>query len=275
MRRRKPEAHENHERWLVSYADFITLLFAFFVVMFANSNIDKAKARQISESVRQAMEEGRLPTVLAGFLGGTRQFRGEGNTSVRAPEGKERGGAADPSEGMMAELLPSLDVLSQQLKKEIETGQMKISMEARGLVITLRQAAFFPSGGDDIAPERLASLEKVADSIRSLPNQIRLEGHTDAIPIHNARFRSNWELSAARSIAMLELFATRCNIPRTRMAIAGYADTVPVEPNDTDEGRGHNRRVDIVVLNQTGIKTEPKPAPENVSAPAAHAAGSH
>ncbi|HBY63786.1 MAG TPA: hypothetical protein DEH78_28510, partial [Solibacterales bacterium] len=268
VRRKKPEPPENHERWLVSYADFITLLFAFFVVMFANSNIDKAKARQISESVKQAMEEGKLPTVLAGFLGGTRQFRGEGNTSVRSPEGKERGGSLEANEGMMAELLPSLDILSRQLKKEIENGQMKISMEARGLVITLRQAAFFPSGGDEIAGERFASLQKVADSIRSLPNQIRLEGHTDAIPIHNARFRSNWELSAARSIAMLELFATRCNIPRERMAIAGYADTVPVESNETDEGRGHNRRVDIVVLNHSGLKNEPKPVPAPAPPPA-------
>jgi chemotaxis protein MotB len=87
---------------------------------------------------------------------------------------------------------------------------------------------------------------------------VRLEGHTDAVPIHNSRFRNNWELSAARSIAMLELLSVRFDIAPERMAIAGYADTVPVESNDTEQGRAHNRRVDIVILNEQGLSPEPK-----------------
>lgn len=258
-RRRRPE-RENHERWLVSYADFITLLFAFFVMMFANSEMDKEKARAISESVTKAFEQGKMPAVLAGILGGTRQFKAKGEASVPPPDGKNRG-AVKPPQGAMAELLPSLEYLSAQLKAEIDAGQMTISMEARGLVVTLREAAFFQSGDQTILPAAYPSLEKVAAAIRKLPNPVRLEGHTDSIPIRNSRYRSNWDLSAARSIAVLELFTTRFRIPRERLAVAGYAETIPVDSNGTLEGRAHNRRVDIVILNSSGWTNEPKPAP--------------
>lgn len=267
--KRQPE-HENHERWLVSYADFVTLLFALFVMMFANSEMNKDKAKAMSESVKQAFEEGHLPTVLAGILGGTRQFKAKGNASVRSPEGVESGGVAKPPDGAMAELLPSMDYLTKQLQNEIKAGQMKITMEPRGLVITLREAAFFPSGEDTVAPASFESIKKVADAISKLPNPVRLEGHTDSLPIRTPRFRSNWELSAARSIAMLELLTTRFNLPRERLAIAGYAETIPVDSNDTLEGRARNRRVDIVILNQAGWTKEPKPA---VTAPAKPASG--
>jgi len=153
-----------------------------------------------------------------------------------------------------------MDYLTKELQQEIAAGEMKISMEPRGLVITLREAAFFPSGEDTVAPSSYDSLEKVADAVRKLPNPVRLEGHTDSVPIRTPRFRSNWELSAARSIAMLELFTTRFEIPRDRLAIAGYAETIPVDSNETPAGRARNRRVDIVILNQTGLTGEPQPA---------------
>src|ERR1019366_9500960 len=112
---------------------------------------------------------------------------------------------------------------------------------------------------DTLNPATFDTIDKIASNIRGLPNSVRLEGHTDAIPIHTARFRSNWELSAARSIAMLDLLSTRCKIPLQRMAIAGYADTVPTDSNDTVEGRAHNRRVDVVILNQRVIRKDPHP----------------
>ena len=151
----------------------------------------------------------------------------------------------------------SLEALRNALKLEIDTGQIKLRMERRGLVISLREAAFFRSGDDSIYPGTFASIDKIAATIAPLPNLVRLEGHTDALPIHNSRFRSNWELSAARAIAMLELLATRGTVTRGRMAVAGYAETVPVEGNDTEEGRAHNRRVDIVILNENGARAEP------------------
>ncbi|MGI8988806.1 MAG: OmpA/MotB family protein [Bryobacteraceae bacterium] len=150
-----------------------------------------------------------------------------------------------------------MDYLSKELDGEIRSGKMKLSLEARGLVVTLSQATFFPSGGDAIAPATFSSIDKVAKAIQRLPNPVRLEGHTDSIPIHTARFRSNWELSAARSIAMLELLNNRGGIGINRLAVAGYAETIPVDTNGSEEGRGHNRRVDIVILNRQGLVKEP------------------
>lgn len=141
----------------------------------------------------------------------------------------------------------------------IKHGKLQISMGVRGLTISFTQAALFPSGEDVVAKETYPSIEKIAAAVKQIPNPIRFEGHTDAVPIHNSRFKSNWELSAARSIALLELF-TNFAVPRERLSIAGYADTAPVDDNQTEEGRQKNRRVDIIILNETGVKGEPERA---------------
>jgi len=224
IRKPRPPAPANHDRWLISYADFVTLLLAVFVVLFASSQLDKKKALQVSHAVTEALEKGAVPQP----------------TPVRVPEPK----AAVP------ELMASMNHLQEILATEIQTGKVEIHPDPRGLVISLRQAAFFPSGGDEIASSGFDSIEKIAGTIRDLPNPVQLEGHTDSAPIHNRRFRSNWDLSAARSIAMLELFRDRFGIPGDRFAVAGYADAKPVDSNDSAEGRAHNRRVDIVILNR-------------------------
>jgi chemotaxis protein MotB len=254
-RRKKHAANENHERWLVSYADFITLLFAFFVVMFASSQTDKGKAQQVSDSVTKALDEKQVSEAIAMILGGTRGKKGPGNAMMKGPGGSQ---PRKDQQKVMEQLKQSLAVLQSQLKAEIDAGKMEISLEPRGLVLSLREAAFFPSGEDAIAPDTYPILEKIAEAIRKLDNPVRLEGHTDALPIHNSRFRSNWELSAARSIAVLELLANRFDVPRNSMAIAGYAETVPIAPNTTSEGRARNRRVDIVILNPYGASSEPE-----------------
>jgi chemotaxis protein MotB len=278
-RKKKHAGHVNHERWLISYADFITLLFAFFVVMFASSQTDKGRARQVAESVRKALEESYITAKVAAILGGTTDAVGPGNAMMKGPGGtkkaKNAGEIKPPSTvankstppALVAELLPSLEYLSEELSEEIRNGKMRLSLEPRGLVISLSQAAFFPSGEDTIDPATYASIEKVVKAIQKLPNPVRLEGHTDSVPIHNTRFRSNWELSAARSIAMLELLTGRFGIPRERFAIAGYADNIPAGPNDSEEGRARNRRVDIVILNKLGLLREPiAPTPQGPAA---------
>jgi chemotaxis protein MotB len=151
------------------------------------------------------------------------------------------------------ELVPSLKNLTSNLKDEIASGQVELRMEPRGLVVSLKQTAFFPSGTDQIDPGTYATLGKVAAALKAVSNPLRIEGHTDSVPIHTARFRSNWELSAARSIAMMELLVERFGIDEQRMAIVGYADTAPETPNDTPEGRARNRRVDIVIQNQYAL----------------------
>jgi chemotaxis protein MotB len=160
----------------------------------------------------------------------------------------------------MVELVPSLRLLESRLKPEIASGMLKVSMEARGVVISLRQAAFFPSGQDAIDAGTYPTIEKLAEVILAVPNKVRLEGHTDAVPIHNARYRSNWELSSARGVTMLEILTVHFHVPESRLSVGGYAETVPITSNDTPEGRAQNRRVDVVILNENGLKGEPAAA---------------
>jgi chemotaxis protein MotB len=260
-RKRKAAEHENHERWLVSYADFITLLFAFFVVMFASSNQDKAKAQAVSQSVREAMEGNHVMAKVAAVLGGTVNEVGQGNAQRKGPGGAQKADKeSPPPDPTVAELIPSMEFLSRELDAEIRTGKLKLSLEPRGLVVSLPQATYFPSGEDTVAPETFASIGKMAGVVRKLPNSVRVEGHTDSIPIHTARFRSNWELSAARSIAVVELLAAHFDIPQERLAIAGYGEYAPIDSNQTAEGRARNRRVDLVILSRTGLLREPPAA---------------
>jgi len=214
IRRRRPAASANRDRWLISYADFITLLLALFVVLFASSRPDKTRAREVANAVTAALHQ---------------------HTST--------GAETQPP------LKTSLDDLSRRLAPEIQAGKVAVHLESRGLVISLREAAYFPSGGDEIASSEYPGLVRIADAIRGLPNAIALEGHTDASPVHGPRFRNNWALSASRSIAVLMLFEDQFGIAADRFAVTGYGETRPVDSNDSPEGRAHNRRVDIVILN--------------------------
>jgi chemotaxis protein MotB len=264
MPRPKHAEHENHERWLVSYADFITLLFAFFVVMFASSQTDKSKAKQISEAVEKALKEGHsvsIPPAVAKVLGGTVDDKGQGNAQMHGPGGAQKAAKEEQQEVM--ELTFSLKTLSSQLEEEIKQGKVEVSMTPRGIVVSLKQAAFFSSGTDAVDMTTMPTLEKVAGALKAVSNPVRIEGHTDSVPIHTSKFRSNWELSAARAIAIMEVMSDRFEIDSQRLAIAGYADTVPVAQNDSLEGRARNRRVDLVILNNYALaKSEPaKPQP--------------
>lgn len=257
MARKKHESHENHERWLVSYADFITLLFAFFVVMFATSQTDKTKAQAVADSVKKALEGQSFTSMVKVILGGTIDTKGQGNAQKNGPGGQRKVARTESPKGQVVELLPSFELLSKELDQEIKSGKLQISMGARGITISFMQAALFPSGEDEISPEFYPTIQKIVGAMKQVPNPVRTEGHTDSVPIHNMRFRSNWELSAARSIALVELFS-KMGVPHERLSIAGYADTAPLDSNDTEEGRQKNRRVDIVILNETGIQGEPE-----------------
>jgi chemotaxis protein MotB len=250
MARKRPQAeHENHERWLVSYADFITLLFAFFVVMFASSQTDKAKAQEVSEAVKNALEKGRVKAAVHEILGGTIDRKGKGSAQLRGAGGAPKV-AKDAKPDPKVNLQPEMQLLTDELQSDIKEGKLEIHMESRGLVVSLEQHAFFPSGEDTVDPETYPMLEKVAKVLARLPNSVRLEGHTDSVPIHTDRFASNWELSAARAVRVMELLTDRFGVPRQHFSVAGYAATAPVDTNGTPEGRAHNRRVDVVILYQ-------------------------
>ena len=276
-RKKKHEEHENHERWLVSYADFITLLFAFFVVMFASSQTDKAKAQAVSDSVKSALEKGGVAAAVREVLGGTVDDMGKGNAMMKGPGGSNPKNIPQPPVPVpikptpsLEELAPSMKYLSSTLEQEIKDGKIEVTLEPRGLVVSLKQNTFFPSGEDTIDPATYGIVDKIGTTILGTKTPVRLEGHTDSQPIHTDRFPSNWDLSAKRGIAMLNLLTKRCHVPPDRLAVAGYADTIPVDTNDTPEGRRHNRRVDIVILSQITERNSEaaEPTKAKVAAPA-------
>lgn len=268
MKKKHAAVHENHERWLVSYADFITLLFAFFVVMFATAQKDKTKEKIVAESIREALQKGQLSSTIEGIIN-HRKIRPDGK-GEKADADAPKKAAEKPAPATKADLAKALAVLNQILAKELAQGNVAVKLDDRGLVVSMRELGFFASGDNAVDPESFPIIEKIAKVIEGVPNAVRLEGHTDSIPIHNSRFRSNWELSTARSIAMLEILRDRCEIPPERMSVAGFAENAPVDTNDTQEGRMHNRRVDLIVLSAEALRGEPVAvqAPGAAQAPA-------
>jgi chemotaxis protein MotB len=241
-KKKKHEEHVNHERWLVSYADFITLLFAFFVVMFAVSQVDTKKMGRFTESVQVATRWGLFNDNGSNQM--TADGSGAGDSMVRAPsqpdQGKE-GEARARAEAARA-------ALEERLGGLVEGGQVEVSHSEQGLVVRLREAAFFDSGSATLRTESYGALGEVAAALANLPNEMRIEGHTDPIPIRTAVFRSNWDLSAARAASVLGFFTRQGGIAESRLSVAGYAASRPLAPNDTADGRRQNRRVDIVIL---------------------------
>jgi chemotaxis protein MotB len=204
MRRQSTnEEHETHERWLISYSDFITLMFAFFVVMFATSEADRNKAQQVSDSVTRALEQDQVGDRIRQMLGREPKAKPISTVSARPEAGQ----------GKLAELTPSLKHLTRELEEEIRSGKLQVSLEPRGLVVSLKEAAIFPTAEDTLSPDAYGILLKVTNTIRVLPNPVRLEGHTDSRPISNQRFRDNWDLSGARSVAMLHVLVQRFGDP--------------------------------------------------------------
>jgi chemotaxis protein MotB len=243
-RRKKKHEHVNHERWLVSYADFITLLFAFFVVLFASSQANKAKQTELSAAMQSAF------TPMGVFEA----------HSKTPPLTDRRSAPVNSTPAAMPLPLPSVRVesaeetekhLNRLLAKQVAAGHippgsvtMRITTE--GLVISLHEAGFFPSGSAEV---RAASIPMLSSLAKTLPaGPLRIEGHTDNVPIHTAQFATNWELSTARATAIARLLLDRGPIDPVNLSAAGYAEFHPVASNATEEGRARNRRVDIILL---------------------------
>jgi chemotaxis protein MotB len=242
-RRRKREEHGNHERWLVSYADFITLLFAFFVVMFAVSQVDDKKMGRFTEAVQEATSIG--------------VFEGGGTSPVLTGK-SDKPIALKPASPEPTKVLEKATIrqrLSRSLSAALDAGRLTLVDGSDGLIIRLRDAAFFESASASMREEVLPDLEAVARTLRELNNDIRIEGHTDALPIRTNVYRSNWELSAARAAAVLAFFVESSNLEEKRLSVAGYGSQRPLASNDGAEGRAQNRRVDIVVLDPRDGRT--------------------
>jgi chemotaxis protein MotB len=264
-RKKKSAEHVNHERWLVSYADFITLLFAFFVVLFSSSQVDKRKVGKLSTAIQEAFQQmgvfqtanSRTPMVTADPL------PAENIQLIEDGHGMSgRGKMASPFEKMLASPPAATGMgelhkqLTSALKPELQRHEVLLKANREGLVISLEEIGFFDSGSADLRPGAEPAVQRIAQVLVAQPNNIRIEGHTDNVPIHNAHFASNWELSTTRATEMIRLFITKYNVPATRLSAAGYAEYHPAATNATVEGRAQNRRVDIVVLAAVPERTE-------------------
>ncbi len=237
MSRKRKTGHVNHERWMVSYADFVTLLFAFFVVMFASSRQDHRKAQQAEASIRTAFQT-------MGVFPSTSLQTDLSSVVVPPPH-------SVPSEGdleAMEDLRDLKDRMDFVLAPQIANGMVTVNLGRTGLLISLSSAGFFQSGSAVPIASSVPALNKIGQAIATTPYDVRIEGHTDNVPIHNAQYSDNWELSTARATVLTRLFIEEDHIVPDRLAAAGYAQYHPVASNLTAAGRSRNRRVDIIVL---------------------------
>ena len=250
-RRRKPVAEVNHERWLVSYADFVTLLFAFFVVLYASAQIDKQRATRLSDAINSAFQQlgifekdSHKPGNVEPKLALPSAANAGQDLSHWAQLGHEQLGADQKKEDFNS----IQTELERALAREIQRNEVALHMERDGLVVSLREAGFFDSGSAAIKPGAEAALERIANILQEHSCAVRIEGHTDNVPIHTPQFASNWELSTARATGMVRTLVEEHGISADRLSAAGYAEFHPAASNDTAKGRQLNRRVDVVIL---------------------------
>lgn len=276
MRKKKASEHVNHERWLVSYADFITLLFAFFTTMYAISTVDAQKLGRMVLSMRASFDS-------SAFSPGSDTLslsKGDGAGSalsrdlvenVNTPQDKALdeytvAHLKDLKTNFAANPLPQGEVRALgRLRQNVEalvkkrgiSNRVRTRLETRGLVISM-DGTFFDSGSDQLRPEGQELLDSLAEDLMSLTNQVRIEGHTDSVPIQTSRFPSNWELSTARATAIVAYLVQQFHFTPEKLSAAGYGEFRPIDTNDTPDGRARNRRVDIVVLNSSFARGEPR-----------------
>ncbi|MDI6865303.1 OmpA/MotB family protein [Thermodesulfovibrio yellowstonii] len=208
-KRNNNNEEENVHRWLISYSDFLTLLFTFFVALYALSSVDVIKAEKMTSSLRKVFKV------------------------IDEPVSFEE----DRNKAIIEDLRKLLNDIS----------GINIKSDARGIVITLPDSLLFSSGSAELKPESTDALTRIAEKLKELPGKVAIEGHTDNIPISSSVYKSNWELSAARASSVLHFLLQRGLSP-DRFLIAGYGEYKPVATNDTDEGRAKNRRVELIIL---------------------------
>ncbi len=251
MNRRASHSRVSHERWLVSYADFVTLLFAFFVVLYAFAKTNQKKQMQVSASIDTAFRTLGIFPSAALRPGAT--ATGVAHEKPALPMNIVMGEDVMAPAAIKNDLEHIRRDLLQTLSNQVAAHTVSIRMGQDGLVISLREAGFFNTGSADPKPGSLETLREIGERLGRTPFDVRIEGHTDNVPIHNAQFASNWELSAARATHIAEIFIQMKAIPPQRLSAAGYAQYHPVASNATPEGRAKNRRVDLVVMPRTQI----------------------
>jgi chemotaxis protein MotB len=236
MSKKKHEEHENHERWLVSYADFITLLFAFFVVMYSISSVNVGKYRTVSESIKAA-----LNPIVSPPSSPTPLALSTSKAALTAPD----------LPGSKEVAIRKLRNLVKGIKASPQLAMVRITEKVNGdIVITIPDQLLFNSGEAAVRPEALRFLEGLGTAIIELNRHTRIEGHTDNVPIRTAQFPSNWELSSTRAVMVVRVLSELYGVPSDHLAAVGHAETRPLTTNADAEQRAKNRRVEVVILEQ-------------------------
>jgi len=256
-RRRRHEEHENHERWLVSYADFITLLFAFFVVMYSISSVNDGKYRVLSNTLTEAFVapvRSSNPIQVGEELRSLEPQVGEPVVPEQhSPEAMPPDLLSEEQSGNSTADIRTLDsvenALSQALLEYATQGLVNVTRTQRGIEVEMKSSMLFESGSARLSREALKALRDVILIVKPLPNLINVEGHTDNVPINTITFPSNWELSAARAASVVHYFA-KLGVASKRMAAIGYGEYRPLSSNNSAAGRKNNRRVNLLIMSQ-------------------------
>ena len=250
-KKRRMSDRVSQDRWLVSYADFITLLFGFFVVLYAFAKADQKKQAQVSDAIDNGFRS-------MGIFPGA-QASGKGTDKPLLPMNIVMGDSVLAPGEVKDDLNRMGRQLTQTLSNQVASHSVSIKMRRDGLVISLSEAGFFASGSATPKPTALPTLRQIATTLSRSPYDLRIEGHTDNVPIHDADFDSNWELSTARATHIARLFLEMNAVPPERLSAAGYGEFHPVATNDTPEGRALNRRVDLVIMPRSSIDLSTAP----------------
>jgi chemotaxis protein MotB len=241
-RRKHEEDHENHERWLVSYADFITLLFAFFVVMYAISSVNEGKYRVLSSALGVAFSGPKQQT--PSRKEPTESRREMVILPIPAPRNSASEIAIKRERARMTNI--ARDLLK-AMAPLVSQGKVRVTQTNRGVSVEINASVLFAPGEAKLSPQSEKALRAVAEILAKVDNNIQIEGHTDNVPINTPMFPSNWELSAVRASSVVRLFL-ESGIDEKRMVAVGHAANEPVDTNDTPEGRLRNRRVQLMIL---------------------------
>lgn len=274
--KREPEKPANHERWLVSYADFITLLFAVFTTLYAMSQTDKQKMEEIAASLRESF--GYSQQAAAGQRGVLHSTDIKPIPAIKPDMAiipiSPKMPPAGPRQGSMDSKVGSKGKAEEKDFKEIQSAieaylikhgaqnQVSIGITKRGMVVSLKEAGFFSSGSAAIKQDGYQILNTIIEAMIQYTNPLRVEGHTDNIPINTAQFPSNWELSVSRATNVLRYMQKKFNLDPVMLSATGYGEYRPVSENSTADGRAKNRRVDLVMLSGEAETIEPIAAPE-------------
>lgn len=270
-RRQKHEEHENLDRWLVSYADFITLLFAFFVVMYSVSQVNEGKYRVLSDSLVNAFKTTPTAAVpISPMLRNDASIKGSSSVPlspalkqpffIRKSDFAQEVSQKQEKEKMKnvaEDLLKAMDPL-------VKEGQVKVTQGVHGIAIEINASVLFASGQASLEPGSIKALRAVGGVLAKVPNDIQVEGFTDNTPINTTAFPSNWELSAARASSVVRLLA-ESGAPTDRLVAVGYGEFRPIDSNSTPEGRARNRRVTVMILSEQQEKIIDIPLASQVS----------